>query len=313
MNTIDVIIPTYKPGKELTELIRTLFNMVDPVDTVRIINTDEALFDPGLVSEFGSRVRVRHIPQSEFDHGYARDLGARESKADFLMFMTQDAMPCEKDRTLTRKLTAPMKVDPTVAAVYARQIPYKNCNRTERLTRNYNYPPIASVKSADDLPRLGVKTYFCSNVCAAYRRDIYLKLGGFEHGAIFNEDMVFAAKLIHAGYRIAYDPLACVRHSHNYSLMQYFRRSFDMAVSQTEHPEVFAAVSSEKEGAGMVKTVSKQMLRRKWFFSFLFFFASCVAKYAGYFLGKRYKKLPKKLVRFCTASNWWFSRRESAE
>jgi rhamnosyltransferase len=45
----------------------------------------------------------------------------------------------------------------------------------------------------------------------------------------------------------------------------------------------------------------------------LFFFASCVAKYAGYFLGKRYKKLPKKLVRFCTASNWWFSRRESTE
>ncbi len=313
MNTIDVIIPTYKPGAELTKLIRALFIQVVPVDTVRIINTEEDLFDTELVSEFGSRVQVRHIPQSEFDHGYARDLGARESKADFLMFMTQDAMPCEKDRTLTQKLTAPMKNDPTIAASYARQIPYKNCNRTERLTRNYNYPPTASVKSEDDLPRLGVKTYFCSNVCAAYRRDVYLKLGGFEHGAIFNEDMVFAAKLIHAGYRIAYDPLACVRHSHNYSLMQYFRRSFDMAVSQTEHPEVFAAVSSEKEGAGMVKTVSKQMLRRKWFFSFLFFFASCVAKYAGYFLGKRYKKLPKKLVRFCTASNWWFSRRESTE
>ena len=70
MNTIDVIIPTYKPGKELTKLIRALFIQVVPVDTVRIINTEEDLFDPELVSEFGSRVQVRHIPQSEiWAHG----------------------------------------------------------------------------------------------------------------------------------------------------------------------------------------------------------------------------------------------------
>ncbi|MBO4477207.1 MAG: glycosyltransferase [Lachnospiraceae bacterium] len=311
MNTIDVIIPTYKPGKELTALIRALYKQEVPVRNVRIINTDEEYFDPALVKPFGRKVIVKHIPQSEFDHGYARDLGAKSSRADFLLFMTQDAKVV--NAKLTKYLTAPLKTDPDIAAAYARQIPTKDCNLTERLTRNFNYPAQERIKSSEDLEDLGVKTYFCSNVCAVYRRDVYKKLGGFEHGAIFNEDMVFAAKVVNAGYRIAYEPQAMVMHSHNYSLMQYFRRSFDMAVSQTEHPEVFAAVSSEKEGASMVKTVSKQMLHRGRIFSFLFFFASCVAKYAGYFLGKRYKKLPKKLVRFCTASNWWFSRQENTD
>lgn len=311
MKTIDVIIPTYKPGAELTELIRALFKQDVPVKTVRIVNTEEQYFDPKLVAPFGKKVTVRHIPQSEFDHGYARDLGASESRAGYLMFMTQDAKVV--NAKLTRELTEPMEKDSKVAASYARQIPKKDCNLTERLTRAFNYPATGQIKSAADLEKLGVKTYFCSNVCAIYRRDVYNKLGGFEHGAIFNEDMVYAAKLVNAGYRIAYNPHAMVMHSHNYSLMQYFRRSFDMAVSQKEHPEVFAAVSSEKEGAGMVKTVSKQMLSRMRLFSFLFFFASCVAKYAGYFLGKRYKKLPKRLVRFCTASEWWFTRKDNAE
>lgn len=60
------------------------------------------------------------------------------------------------------------------------------------------------MKSSADLERLGIKTYFCSNVCAAYCREIYCELGGFESGTIFNEDMIYAAKLIKSGYSIAY-------------------------------------------------------------------------------------------------------------
>ena len=54
------------------------------------------------------------------------------------------------------------------------------------------------------LRRLGIKTFFCSNVCAAYRREIYEELGGFVKHTIFNEDMIYAAKAVEAGYAIAY-------------------------------------------------------------------------------------------------------------
>ena len=55
------------------------------------------------------------------------------------------------------------------------------------------------------------------------------------------------------GYRIAYAADAVVFHSHNYTALEQLRRNFDLAVSQADHPEVFAGISSEGEGIRLVK------------------------------------------------------------
>lgn len=65
-----------------------------------------------------------------------------------------------------------------------------------------------------------------------YRRSIYEKLGGFVKHTIFNEDMIFAGKLIQEGYAIAYVAEARVVHSHNYTNRQQLHRNFDLAVSR---------------------------------------------------------------------------------
>ena len=70
---------------------------------------------------------------------------------------------------------------------------------------------------------------------------------------IFNEDMIFAARLIQSGRAVAYCAQARVIHSHNYSSIQQFHRNFDLGVSQADHPEVFDCVKSESEGIRMVK------------------------------------------------------------
>ena len=98
-----------------------------------------------------------------------------------------------------------------IGAAYARQLPKKDCRLLERYTRSFNYPKESKIKSQEDLPKLGIKTYFCSNVCAAYRKDVYDSLGGFEERTIFNEDMILAGKIIQSGYRIAY---AAVSYTH---------------------------------------------------------------------------------------------------
>ena len=92
------------------------------------------------------------------------------------------------------------------------------------------------MKSKEDIEKLGIKTFFCSDVCAAYKRDIFDRLGGYPDHAIFNEDMIYAHKAIMAGYSIAYAADACVYHSHNYTGVQQFHRNFDMGVSQADHP-----------------------------------------------------------------------------
>ena len=126
-----------------------------------------------------------------------------------------------------------------MAAAYARQPPDKDCDIIERYTRSFNYPKESSVKTKADLDRLGIKTFFCSDVCAAYRRDLFEELGGFESPVIFNEDMFFATNAIEHGYGVAYAAEAKVVHSHNYTMRQQFHRNFDLAVSQKQHPEIF--------------------------------------------------------------------------
>ena len=216
--------------------------------------------------------------------------------------MTQDALPA--DRKLIEKLTAPLMGD--IAVSYARQLPRKNCRAIERFTRRFNYPEESLLKGKENLQVLGIKTYFCSDVCAAYRREIYEKLGGFVEKAIFNEDMLFAAKAVEAGYKIMYAAEARVLHSHNYSISQQFRRNFDLGVSQAEHPEVFKKVPSEKEGGRMVKETTEYLFTTGKVFLIPYFYLQCMGKYAGYFLGKHYKMLPEKTIKKCTANEaYW--------
>ena len=71
------------------------------------------------------------------------------------------------------------------------------------------------IKSFNERQTLGIKTYFASNVCAAYERETFDALGRFDTGQILNEDMLFAYKLIENGYFIKYEAWAKVIHSHN--------------------------------------------------------------------------------------------------
>lgn len=151
----------------------------------------------------------------------------------------------------------------------------------------------ARKKGKADIEEMGIKTFFCSDVCAAYRVDLFHKLGGFESSVIFNEDMFFAAKAVFAGYYVKYEAEAKVIHSHNYTVRQQFHRNFDLAVSQTMHPEIFEQISSEAEGMKLVKSTMKYLCSIGKPYLIFELGIQCVGKYAGYRLGKRYKKLSR--------------------
>lgn len=156
-------------------------------------------------------------------------------------------MQFRADEHLIENLLACME-DASVAVAYARQLARPNSGRVERMTRIYNYPAQSRIKSEDDKKELGVKTYFCSDVCALYRKAYYEQVGGFVQPTIFNEDMIIAYMMMQEGYRVAYCAEAKVVHSHDYTCRQQFARNFDLGVSHKQYAEVFAKVSSEKEG-----------------------------------------------------------------
>lgn len=311
---IDVIIPVYRPGRELFSLLDKLEHQTVPVQDIILMNTEKQYFER-LVRDvdFADRypnVKVWHILKREFDHGGTRHQGVLHSEADIFITMTQDALPA--DDRLVEELTKHLCGQ--VAVAYARQLPLADCRETEKASRKFNYPPVSSVKTAADLEKLGVKTFFCSNVCAAYRREIYNALGGFIRHTIFNEDMIYAAGAVKAGYGIAYEAQARVFHSHNYTNMQQLRRNFDLGVSQADHPEIFVGIPSESEGKKLVKETYIYLKGRKKLYLFPGFCVQCCFKYAGYLLGKHYRKLPRKrILGITTNREYWEQQCKSAE
>lgn len=300
--TVTVIIPTYKPDGTFEKLIGRLKTQTHPIKKILILNTEAGYWKNTWINGI-PQAEVHHITKAEFDHGRTRAMGAAMAETDLLVFFTQDAVPAN-DKVIERLVNA--FADDSIGAAYARQLPTADCKFVEQYTRSFNYPENSRVKRKEDLPNLGIKTYFCSNVCAAYRKCVYEKLGGFVTKTIFNEDMILAAQMIQAGYGVAYVAGAEVIHSHNYSYTQQFRRNFDLAVSQADHPEIFAKISSESEGVRLVKQTASYLLREKkpWLIPDLILASGF--KFLGYKAGQNYKKLPKGLVKKFTMNlSYW--------
>ena len=316
--TFDIAIPVYRPDEKFDCLIRRILKQEVLPKKLILTNTEceecssedllarvEQIRDK--VGEYSVDVEVISVQKTEFDHGGTRHLATCHSKSDYLLFMTQDAVPC--NRELTEELLESFEnSEDRVAVVYGRQLASKQAGVTERITREFNYPKKSRVKTAADIDELGIKTFFCSDVCAMYDLRTSRMLGGFVRKTIFNEDMLYAAKAIDAGYAVAYCADAKVVHSHSYSYEAEFKRNFDLAVSQKQHPEVFAYVSSEKEGVRFVLDTVKKLAEQGLFLEIVDFGIRTVAKYAGYLLGKNYEKIPPKCREMFSMNNGYWAK-----
>lgn len=307
LSTVDVIIPTYKPGKKLEKIIEKLENQTYPINKIILINTEEKYFTAAFgnshyFEKYGN-VMIKHISKMEFDHAGTRRLGVTLSNADYFIFMTDDAIPL--NNRLVEELIAPLERGDAVLS-YARQCARKKSSDIERFTRKFNYPDKSMYKSLKDKKKLGIKTYFCSDVCAAYNRIIYDSLGGLVKSAIFNEDMLYAAKVIENDYTIYYSAEAKVEHSHLYTNIQQLKRNFDMGVSQAKHPEVFASVPSTKEGIRLVKDTAKYLAKRHKFHKIPGLYVTSAYKYIGFWLGKHYRNIPMWLIKKLTMNECYW-------
>lgn len=303
---IDVIIPIYKPDEKYDRLLQALKKQSIPPHHIYIIHT---MTDGTQETKESDRyagmeqVSITNITREQFNHGGTRNMGVSMSDAEFVLMMTQDAVPA--DSHLLEELVRPFEEE-EVAATYARQLATKEVGIIEQYTRSFNYPDKEQKKTKKDLERLGIKTFFCSDVCAMYRKSVYEKMGGFVTKTIFNEDMIMASKLIEADYAIVYAAKAKVYHAHKYTGLQQFQRNFDLGVSHREFREIFDKVKSESEGIKMVKQTAKYLWEQKrpWKIVSLVWQSGC--KFLGYRFGKKYDKLPMWFVKLCSSQkSYW--------
>ncbi|TDO10652.1 MULTISPECIES: glycosyltransferase family 2 protein [Halomonas] len=262
-------------------------------------------------SDDATAQRARHagcevvvIERQAFNHGATRNLALeRLDDCEVVVFLTQDAVVA--DQGALKRLAAAF-ADPTIGAAYGRQLPHADATPLAAHARLFNYPARSRSVDKDDIPRLGIKTAFLSNSFAAYRREALLAVGGFADDVILAEDMLAGARLLAAGWRLAYCAEARVYHSHNYSLTEEFRRYFDIGVLHSREAWLLAWLGrAEGEGGRFVRSEAGYLLRHApWRLPEAAL--RTLLKYAGYRLGKLEGRLPLSLKRWlCLHRHYW--------
>lgn len=280
---ISVIIPTLNAEREIEDLLVALERQsMRPMEILVVDSASDD--DTARVVQMHGDIRLLQIDRSDFNHGTTRDMALRATTGDFVCFLTQDALPASDD--YIERLVAPLVEDSSIALVSGRQLPKADARRFEQLVRSFNYPDSPSVRSSSDLEKFGIKTFFASDSCSAYRRTAYLECGGFER-VNTNEDMLMAARFVASGLKVAYEPGAGVYHSHNLTPSQQFARNRAVGMFLELHADDLMHASEIGEGGRLVKAVSSQLLREGNLPEFIAFGIDCCARLLGNRAGRR--------------------------
>ncbi|CAM3456381.1 rhamnosyltransferase [Rouxiella silvae] len=281
-------IPTLNGGGVWKESIESIKKYAP--DGLDVLVIDSGSRDETAVLAEQAGFKVVSISSQEFNHGGTRNLAVELAPEDceIVVFLTQDAIPEEGS---LQRLVATFE-DPKVACAYGRQLPHRDATPISRHARNFNYTAQNHVYTREDIPEVGLKTVFTSNSFAAYRISVFKELGGFPSNTILGEDMFYAGKAVLAGYKVAYEAEAIVRHSHNYTSVEEFKRYFDIGVfhgKETWIHDNFGGAGGE--GKKFIFSELRFLLKH----GVLYLPRACInnfMKIAGYKLGKNYKTLP---------------------
>jgi rhamnosyltransferase len=218
-----IVIPT-KNGEAWLEKCLDAVHSQQGVGTVEVLLVDSGSTDGTLEIARRHAVRVETIRPEEFHHARTRNYAASLAKGKYLVFLSQDAIPSSQIwlAAMLRNFD-----DADVAAVYGRQMPAPGSTDERHDALGTMYGSERCVKEASSRARLGYKYYHFSDANAAVRRNVWESTRFPEELKVF-EDLGIAKRILDAGWKIVYEPEACVIHSHNHTTTQLFRRYFDI-------------------------------------------------------------------------------------
>jgi rhamnosyltransferase len=303
LSSARVVIPTYNAGPHFAALRDGLSLQEIEPRQVLVVDSSSSDGTASLFERYGADVVC--IPKADFNHGGTRRMAARlAAEADPLIFLTQDAIPVAAGSF--RRLIAAF-ADPSVGMAYGRQLPRPSAGAIERHARLANYPDgEPQSRTLDDRARLGIKTVFCSNSFAAYRKQALQEVGGFPEDTFFGEDQIVAGKMLIARWSIAYVPSATVTHSHGYSIREEFRRYFDVGAFHARNPWLLETFGrAEGEGLRFIRSEMRFLWRAEPT-AIPGTLIRNVAKYLGYRLGRLERLCPAGVkARLSMAGGYW--------
>lgn len=234
---VSVAIPV-RNGADVLE--RTLAGVraqrLDPSMSLELIVCDSTSSDASvsIAREYGAE--VIEIPVERFSHGETRNLLMRRAQGQHVAFLTQDAVPA--DQGWLERLLAAFTLAPDVGLAYGPYRPRDDASpmvareltewfhsfapngapRIDRLDPSERSIPVTELRD--------IRGFFTdANGCLARAAWEAVPF----RAVAYAEDRALALDMLRAGYAKVYVPAAAVIHSHDYSMTDWWRRSFDEA------------------------------------------------------------------------------------
>ena len=277
---IDIICPLYNAENDILNLHQSILKQKNiNLNEIKYVLTESKDKTEEKLTELNCK--YRKIKKEDFSHGLTREVEAFESKADILVFITQDVKIIRDDWLFN--LTKDIE-NGQVDACYSRQL--CDNNTIEKYTRECNYPAESKIVSKKDIEKLGLKTFFFSDASSAIKKETFVKLNGYDHKKlVINEDMYIAYKLITNGYKIKYCADSEVVHSHVFTLKQYYNRYKDTGKFFKEN-KYLNNYKVNQAGGNMAKYVLKRATQDKNWKVLIRFIPNMTARFIGMKVGK---------------------------
>ena len=279
---IDIICPLYEAEKYLAALHGS-FLMQKNVDIkgIRYVLTESLDRSEEILRTLGN-CTWRKINKKDFSHSLTREEEALSSGADIIVFVSQDVRIVRDD--WLENLVKPI-IKGECDASFSRQI--CDDDSIEKYIRERNYPDVSRTVSMKDVFSLGLNAFFFSNAAGAIRRDVFEKLGGYDHKDFrMSEDMYFAYKLITNGYKIRYCADSEVIHYHHKTLGELYERYCQIGEFFKDNPYL-DKYNVRKSGSSLASYVLKRSLKEGNVKVLMRWLPDMAARYLGYNKGKK--------------------------
>lgn len=228
---VTIVIPTKNAGNLLDTVLKSIFTQKTKY-SYEVICVDSGSTDNTLNIIGKYDVKLFEIKPYEFGHGKTRNFGASKGSGEYIIFITQDALPAN-EKWLENFIDA-MKIDSEIVGGFGIHYPYEDCNVFDKRDLKLHFQGFGSdntIYQLEDKERYereeGYRHLlaFFSDNNSCLKREIWEKYP--YRDVDFAEDQIWARQMIELGFKKVYCPFAPVYHSHNYNIGTYFERYYD--------------------------------------------------------------------------------------
>ncbi len=303
-----VLIPVKNAGSLFSYVLDAVLNQKTQWP-FEVIVVDSGSVDDSVRIAQDKGVLVESIPPAEFGHGRTRNYLASLSSGEYLVYITQDAIPTSSH--WLQNLVDGCESASDVAGAFGPHLAHEGARLVTQRELREHFAGFGSTLSRvrmEDRERfdheVGYRQLlpFFSHNNSCLRRSVWERLPFPD--VMFAEDQTWMLAAIRAGYSKAYVPEAAVYHSHDFGVWETLQRNFDEASSfQRDFGyEIQRSLWRALGSAALLARRDARWLHEagvggiSWLKHSVYMAAIELARTLGQFLGTRHRSLPSWLL-----------------